>query len=67
MDTPIAKATRVAGGQSALARMMGVSPQADQQWNATNRIPAERVLDVEMHTGVPREELRHDLYCRKSA
>lgn len=33
-------------------------------WGRRNRIPAERVPAVERATGIPREELRPDLYVR---
>jgi len=55
------KAVEAAGGTSALARQLGISPQAISQWT---RVPAERVLDVERATGgqVTRHELRPDIY-----
>lgn len=63
-EFPIKKAARCAGGQSALARRIGVRPQAVQQWIARNHVPAERCLDVERATGgqITRHELRPDLY-----
>lgn len=60
----VVKAAEKAGGISALARSLGVSRQAVFQWK---RIPAERVLAIEVHTGVPRYELRPDLYPRAEA
>jgi DNA-binding transcriptional regulator YdaS (Cro superfamily) len=57
----VARAAEKAGGISALARSLGVSRQAVFQWN---RVPAERVLAVETYTGVPRYELRPDIYPR---
>jgi len=47
------------GGPSALAEFLGLSVQAVSQWN---EVPPLRVLDVEKATGVPRTELRPDLY-----
>jgi len=47
------------GRAVALAGAMGISPSAVSQWD---QVPAERVLDVEQYTGVPRHELRPDLY-----
>ena len=58
----IQKAAKAAGGQSALARLLGVTPQAVQKMCATGRVPAERVLEIEKLTGVHRSELRPDLY-----
>lgn len=58
--SPLDRAKKEAGGPSGLARALNdLSPQAISQWK---RVPAERVLDVERITGVPRHELRPDLY-----
>lgn len=62
METAIQRAARVAGGQTALARALGVTPQAVQQWVEANRMSYLKVIDVERLTGVPRHELRPDLY-----
>jgi DNA-binding transcriptional regulator YdaS (Cro superfamily) len=56
-------ATAKVGGESALARALGIKVQSVQKWK---KIPAERVLDVEYATGIPREQLRPDLYRRPS-
>lgn len=61
-ETAIQKAALAAGGQSALARSLNVTPQAVQKMCASGRVPAERVLDIERVTGVGRTELRPDLY-----
>jgi len=42
-----------------LAAELGISPAAVAQWK---RIPAERVVEVERVTGIPRAKLRPDLY-----
>jgi DNA-binding transcriptional regulator YdaS (Cro superfamily) len=47
------------GRRIALAAALKVSPGAISQWD---RVPAERVLDVERITGISRHELRPDLY-----
>lgn len=44
---------------SHLARQIGVTPQAIAQWD---RVPVKHVLSVERITGVPRHELRPDIY-----
>ena len=53
------RAKKAAGGNSGLGRLLGISSQAVSQWE---RIPADRVLDVERATGVSRHELRPDIY-----
>lgn len=62
MNTPIEQAIKVAGSQSALARTLGVTPQAVQQWVAANRLPAHHCLPVENTTGVSRYDLRPDVF-----
>lgn len=42
-----------------ITRELGLSRGAVSQWG---RIPAERVLDVERVTGIPRYQLRADIY-----
>lgn len=58
-ETGLAKARAKAGGSVGIGRAIGISSQAVSQWK---RVPAERVIEVERATGVPREELRPDLY-----
>lgn len=50
--------------QSALARELGISPQAIDGWRKRQQIPAERVLDIERITKlrVTRYMLRPDIY-----
>jgi DNA-binding transcriptional regulator YdaS (Cro superfamily) len=48
-----------AGGMHALARMLGIKFQSIQKWT---KIPSERVIAIEHATGIPREQLRPDLY-----
>ena len=62
VELPICKAAKAAGGQSALARLLKVTPQAVQKMCASGRVPAERVLEIEKATGVSRHELRPDIY-----
>jgi DNA-binding transcriptional regulator YdaS (Cro superfamily) len=42
-----------------LARSLGITHGAVNQWR---RVPAERVVDVERVTGIPREKLRPDIF-----
>jgi len=58
----IAEACKKAGGQSALARQLGCTPQAVQRMYATGRVPPARVLAVESLTGVSRYALRPDIF-----
>ena len=58
-DQGLNEAIRSAGGVSELARRLGISQPSVSNWN---RVPAERVLDVEAATGVERVVLRPDLY-----
>jgi DNA-binding transcriptional regulator YdaS (Cro superfamily) len=59
--TPLDRAKNAVGGAVGLSKLIGITSQAVSQWK---RVPAERVIDVERATGVPREELRPDLYRR---
>ncbi|MBB5985330.1 transcriptional regulator [Sphingobium lignivorans] len=57
------RALEVAGSQSALARICGVSQTAVWKWvQSSKRLPAEHVLKVEAATGVSRHLLRPDIY-----
>jgi DNA-binding transcriptional regulator YdaS (Cro superfamily) len=47
------------GRLTKLADVLGISVAAVCQWD---RVPAERVLEVERATGVSRHDLRPDLY-----
>ena len=57
VDKGLKLAIKAAGSARRLAAKLGVSQQAVQQWQ---RIPAERVIEVERLTLVPRERLRPD-------
>ncbi|MEJ6656893.1 MAG: YdaS family helix-turn-helix protein [Pseudomonas sp.] len=61
----ISKAAEKAGGQSALAKLLGITSQAVNKMCASGRVPAERVLAIEEATGVSRHELRPDLYPKE--
>lgn len=55
-------AKEAAGGTwEKLGALFGLTAQAVGCWD---RVPAERVVEVEKKTGVPREQLRPDLYRR---
>lgn len=64
MKTPIENLKEQGWKPAKLARALtdigkNISPQAISQWG---EVPAERLLDVERVTGVPRQQLRPDLY-----
>jgi DNA-binding transcriptional regulator YdaS (Cro superfamily) len=46
-----------------IAEGLGLTTQAVYAWD---RVPAEKVVRVEEITGIPREELRPDLYERRA-
>lgn len=62
--SPKERAVEASGGVSRLAEAIGVTRSAVSQWP---RVPAERVIDVERISGVPRHELRPDIYPAPSA
>ncbi|MGE8252674.1 MAG: transcriptional regulator [Stenotrophomonas sepilia] len=50
-------------GQAGLARLLGVTPQAVNQWVTGNRpVPSRHVLAIESATGVSRHSLRPDVF-----
>ncbi|MEQ1560376.1 MAG: YdaS family helix-turn-helix protein [Methyloglobulus sp.] len=55
------KAIKSVGTQTLLAKRLGISQQRLQWWTK-NTLPAEWVIQVEKETGVPRHELRPDIY-----
>lgn len=58
-DHALQKAIVTAGGVAALARGLGIAQPSVSGWT---RIPADRVAAIEALTGIPRIELRPDLY-----
>lgn len=59
------------GGQSTLARELSkvgapCTPQAVQKMCSTGHVPEDRVLDIEKLTGIPRYELRPDIFSSGS-
>jgi DNA-binding transcriptional regulator YdaS (Cro superfamily) len=65
MTNGLKKAVAAMGGVSAFARALGVDRTAPYKWR--RGVPAERVIEIESLTGVPREELRPDLYEKRLA
>lgn len=63
MDAITDAVSKVPGGQAALARKLGVSPQAVNQWVAGSRpVPPKHALKIESLTGISRHELRPDVF-----
>ena len=64
MSKPVAQravdeAVRRVGSPARLAKLLGITRQAIQQWKS---VPPERVLALENISGVSRYELRPDIY-----
>lgn len=55
----LARAIKEAGGPKALSQKIGVTHQAISQWR---ECPPLRAIELERLTGIPRHELRPDLY-----
>lgn len=58
-DRGLSEAIDAVGGVTQLARRIGIAQPSVSNWN---RVPADRVVAVEVATGVPRVRLRPDLY-----
>lgn len=52
------------GALKRLAKQLGIAHQSFYSWS---RVPAERVIEFERITGIPRQELRPDLYPPQKA
>ena len=64
----LTRAIEYAGGSSALARRIGVSPSAVTNWSKlVKRISPENAVRIENVTGIPREEIRPDLFRKPAA
>ena len=59
MIRTLKKAARKVGSIAALARELNVTRQTLYNWQ---RVPADYVVQIEKTSGVPREELRPDLF-----
>ncbi|MBP0439610.1 transcriptional regulator [Tianweitania sediminis] len=58
-EDALVAAVQAAGSFSALARMLGITPQAVQQWRI---VPAAKALQVAQLCGVSVQELRPDIF-----
>jgi DNA-binding transcriptional regulator YdaS (Cro superfamily) len=52
-----------AGGVTKLSQALAIgNPSVVANWRTRGRIPAERVIEVERITGIPREQIRPDIF-----
>ena len=58
------KAIKKVGSQRKLALGLGITPQSLTKWHT---IPSRHIINIERLTGIPREELRPDLYRKEKA
>ena len=62
----MAAAVKAVRSQTALAKVLGCTPQNVQRMCSTGVVPGKHVLKIEVATGVSRHELRPDLYPEPS-
>jgi TorA maturation chaperone TorD len=58
-DQGLQKAINAVGGVAALARRIGIAQPSVSNWT---KVPADRLASIEQATGIPRAELRPDLF-----
>ena len=56
----VQRAAERVGGVTKLSSALGIKHPSLHSWK---QVPATRVIDIERITGIPREELRPDLYA----
>lgn len=67
LETSAAAAVRAAGGQTSLARSLGIAQSTVATWlRRGNELPAKFVIPVEQAFGISRHDLRPDLYPRET-
>ena len=59
MKTPLERAAEAVKTSAKLAEICGVTAQAVSQWT---QVPVKHVLTIERETGIPRHDLRPDIY-----
>jgi TorA maturation chaperone TorD len=59
-DPGLEEVIRTAGSIRGLSRLLGISQPAISTWK---RVPADRILQIESATGIPRSVIRPDLYA----
>lgn len=56
------RAVDLKGSQSALARDIGFTQGSVWRWLNGTQVPAEAAIAIEKSTGVPKEEIRPDIF-----
>lgn len=56
-DSAVLRAITAAGGPTALAKALGVTPQSVWDWRAKGYTPPARAKEIEMQFGIPRNDL----------
>lgn len=59
MNDIVHRVRAAAGGPARLAAILGVTTSAVSQWR---RVPIDHVAAIEAHLGIPRAELRPDVF-----
>ena len=59
MNLSIEQIIRAGGGVVALSKKLRITKGAVSQWH---RVPVNRVFDVEKITGIPRSQIRPDIF-----
>ncbi len=64
IENPVEKVIRLAKGQTPLAKGLGITPQAVQQWVVEGQIPPGRCKAIEKFLGgrMTRAEMRPDVF-----
>lgn len=60
----IADAIEAGGGIGAVAKAIGLTEEGVRLWRVRGKVPDKHIVEFERLTGVPREQLRPDLYRR---
>lgn len=60
--TPLDRAISKMGSQQALADALGIRSPSITEWKQRGRVPAERCAAIESVAGIPRHELRPDIF-----
>ena len=58
----VADVIKQGGGCTQVAKKLNLPLQTVHSWTLRNKVPAERVIEIERATGVPRHNIRPDIY-----